>query len=95
LEVAAQRQLHLVLLRDEAEHEAVAKRVAVIEDMVVQRGLPMTELHARGVHRLSRMATLTVLTDWASVYAAVAMGVDPTPIGPIDRLKAGLAQGQR
>ena len=37
------------------------------------------------------LATLTVLTDWASVYTAVAMGVDPSPIGPIDTLKAGLA----
>jgi glucose/mannose-6-phosphate isomerase len=92
VESPAQRQLHLVLMRDEAEHEAVARRVAVIERMVEQRGLVMTELHARGTHRLSRMATLTVLTDWASVYAAVAMGVDPTPIGPIDRLKAGLRE---
>jgi glucose/mannose-6-phosphate isomerase len=51
----------------------------------------MTELHARGEHRLTRLATLTVLTDWASVYAAIAMGIDPTPIAPINQLKAGLA----
>ncbi len=90
VEQSADRLLHLVLMRDDAEHEAVTKRVNVIKDIVADRGIPMTELHARGEHRLTRLATLTVLTDWASVYAAIAMGIDPTPIGPINQLKAGL-----
>ncbi len=90
VEQCADRLLHLVLMRDDAEHEAVTKRVNVIKDIVADRGIPMTELHARGEHRLTRLATLTVLTDWASVYAAIAMGIDPTPIGPINQLKAGL-----
>jgi glucose/mannose-6-phosphate isomerase len=84
------RMIHLVLMRDEAEHEAVARRAEVIEKIVEARSLPMTELHARGDHRLTRMASLTVLTDWASVYTAVALGIDPTPIDPIAMLKAGL-----
>ena len=84
------RLLHLVLMRDEAEHPAVARRVEVVKSIVAERAFPMTELHARGTHRLTRMASLAVLTDWASVYAAVALGIDPTPIGPIDQLKAGL-----
>ncbi len=88
---AAERLIHLVLMRDDAEHEAVTKRVNVIKEIVEDRGIPMTELHARGEHRLARLATLTVLTDWASVYAAIAMGIDPTPIAPINQLKAGLA----
>ena len=86
----SQRLLHLVLMRDDAEHEAVTKRVQVIKEIVADRGIAMTELHARGRHRLTRLATLAVITDWASVYAAIAMGIDPTPIGPISQLKAGL-----
>lgn len=85
------RGIHLVLMRDEAEHEAVAKRVAVIEKIVESRSLPMTELHARGQHRMTRLATLVVLTDWASVYSAIALGIDPSPIEPINQLKAGLS----
>ena len=86
-----ERGLHLVLMRDEAEHEAVAKRVSVIKTIVESRSLPMTELHARGSHRLTRLATLVVLTDWASVYCAIALGIDPSPIEPINQLKAGLS----
>jgi glucose/mannose-6-phosphate isomerase len=86
------RLLHLVLMRDEAEHEAVTRRVEVIKEIVAQRAFPMTELHARGEHRLTRVASLAVETDWASVYAAIALGIDPTPIGPIVQLKAGISK---
>jgi hypothetical protein len=30
------------------------------------------------------------VTDWASVYAALALHIDPSPIGPISELKARL-----
>ena len=85
-----QRRLHLVLLRDGGEHLSVTRRVEVIHEIVADRGIPITELDARGDHRLSRIASLVVPTDWASVYAAFAMGIDPSPIEPIMQLKAGL-----
>ena len=84
------RKLHLVLMRDEAEHEAVTKRADVIDRIVEDRGIPITELWGKGKHRLTRIATLILPTDWASVYAAIALGIDPTPIEPIMQLKAGL-----
>jgi glucose/mannose-6-phosphate isomerase len=34
-----------------------------------------------------RLASLVGLVDWTSVYAAIAAGIDPTPIGPINELK--------
>jgi len=33
---------------------------------------------------------LIAVTDWASVYAALSLGIDPSPIGPINELKARL-----
>ncbi len=85
-----QRALHLVLLRDSAEHEAITRRVELIKHISSNRNIPVTEILAQGEHRLSRIASLIVPTDWASAYAAIAMGIDPSPIGPIDELKAGL-----
>jgi len=85
------RSINLVLLRDSSEHAAVVRRVELIRQITAQRDIPVTEIHAQGEHRLSRIASLVVPTDWASVYAAIAMGVDPTPIGPINELKAGLS----
>jgi glucose/mannose-6-phosphate isomerase len=84
------RRIHLVLMRDEAEHEAVTKRANVIDQIVADRGIAMTEIWGKGKHRLTRIATLVIPTDWASVYTALALGIDPTPIEPIMQLKAGL-----
>ncbi|MEY4311388.1 MAG: hypothetical protein RLZZ571_158 [Actinomycetota bacterium] len=86
----SERRIHLVLMRDEAEHEAVTKRANVIDQIVADRGIAMTEIWGKGKHRLTRIATLVIPTDWASVYTALALGIDPTPIEPIMQLKAGL-----
>jgi glucose/mannose-6-phosphate isomerase len=90
VEEASDRRIHLVLMRDEAEHEAVTKRANVIDQIVADRGIALTELWGKGKHRLTRIATLVIPTDWASVYTALALGIDPTPIEPIMQLKAGL-----
>ena len=90
VEEVAERRLHIVLLRDESEHEAVTKRVKIIEQLVLERSIPLTQLWGTGKHPLTRIATLVIPTDWASVYAALVLGIDPSVIKPIVQLKAGL-----
>ncbi|MGI8328799.1 SIS domain-containing protein [Actinomadura scrupuli] len=80
--------LHLILLRDTEEHPQVAKRREVSEALARDRGVPVTELMAEGVHPLERIATLIALADYATVYLAIALGVDPTPVAAIQTLKA-------
>jgi hypothetical protein len=48
-------------------------------------------LQAKGNHAISRLASLIITTDWASVYAGLALGLDPSQISPINQLKSGLA----
>jgi glucose/mannose-6-phosphate isomerase len=48
-------------------------------------------LAAEGSSGVERLASLVGLLDFASVYLALGIGVDPTPVGPIDDLKARLA----
>jgi glucose/mannose-6-phosphate isomerase len=84
--------LHLVLLRDFDEHPQVAKRCDVSAELARSRGLPVTELAAEGDHPLERIATLIALADYTSVYLAIALGVDPTPVAAIQELKARIAE---
>lgn len=84
------RRFRLVVLRDSVEHPQMAKRAAIVEDIAQRRGVPVTEVAAEGTHVVHRLASLITLTDWASLYAAIALHIDPTPIGPIDELKARL-----
>lgn len=80
-------RLRLVLLRDPEEHAQVARRMDVAAEIAQERGVPVTVLRAEGEHSLERLASLVGLVDFASVYCALALGMDPTPIDAITELK--------
>lgn len=80
--------LHLVVLRDVDEHPQVRRRCEASAAMARDRGVAVTEVRAEGEHPLERIATLIALADYVTVYLAIALGVDPTPVPAIDELKA-------
>jgi glucose/mannose-6-phosphate isomerase len=85
-------RLRLVLLRDLAdEHPQVTRRAEASKDIAENRGVPITELFTEGRSRLERLASLVVLIDYASVYTALGLGIDPSPIAAIQDLKARVA----
>lgn len=88
---AIDRRTHLFILRDTNEHPAVAKRIGIVHQIASDRNVPVTVIQAHGFHPISRLASLIVPTDWASVYAGLALGIDPSQISTINQLKAGLA----
>lgn len=81
----------LMVVRDPVgEHGRVASRVAPSLDAVAGHFAWTTEVVSTSGPPLARTAELVVHADLISVYAALARGVDPTPIEAIDRLKAVL-----
>ncbi|GAA4128792.1 bifunctional phosphoglucose/phosphomannose isomerase [Actinomadura keratinilytica] len=88
----AEHGIHLVLLRDADEHPQVRKRREASAELAAARGVPVTELAAEGVHPLERIATLIALADYVTVYLAIALGVDPTPVPAIQDLKARIVE---
>ena len=85
--------LRLLLLRDPVdEHPQVTRRAEVSKDIAESRGVPFTELFTEGQSRLERLASLMILVDYASVYTALGLGIDPTPIAAIQDLKARVAR---
>ncbi|WP_242903256.1 SIS domain-containing protein [Actinomadura terrae] len=83
--------LHLVMLSDADEHPQVRKRREASVAMARDRGVAVTELGAEGAHPLERIASLIALGDYVTVYLAIALGVDPTPVPAIQELKARIA----
>jgi glucose/mannose-6-phosphate isomerase len=83
--------LRLVLLRDTHEHPQVARRREESARIAAERGIEVTELAAAGDQPLERLASLVQLIDYASVYLAIATGIDPAPIAAIQELKARIA----
>jgi glucose/mannose-6-phosphate isomerase len=84
-------RLHLLVLRDTVEHPQVVRRREVSVELARARGVSVTEITAEGDHPLERIATLIALVDYATVYLAIALGVDPTPVSAIQELKARIA----
>ncbi|MDL4814658.1 bifunctional phosphoglucose/phosphomannose isomerase [Actinomadura opuntiae] len=87
----AEHGLHLVVLRDTEEHPQTAKRRAASVEMARDRGVAVTEILAEGAHPLERIATMIALADYVTVYLAITLGVDPTPVRAIQELKARIA----
>jgi glucose/mannose-6-phosphate isomerase len=86
-------RLRLVLLRDpEEEHPQVTRRAEVSKELAEDRGLTVTELVAEGGSRLERLASLVGPIDYATVYLALALRVDPTPVVAIQDLKDRIAR---
>ncbi|MDQ1635142.1 MAG: glucose/mannose-6-phosphate isomerase [Frankiaceae bacterium] len=86
------QKLRLVLLRDHAdEHPQVTRRADVSEVIAQDRGVAVTALKAEGVSRFERLASLVAPIDYATVYLALLLGLDPTPVVAIQDLKARIA----
>jgi glucose/mannose-6-phosphate isomerase len=85
----------IVWLRDPlGEDPQTARCVAVTDRMLAERVAWTTQVAAHGRARIARLASLLFFVDLVSVYTAIALDRDPTPIASIERLKRGLvAQG--
>ena len=80
--------LRLVLIVDPDQDQRAAAQRAAVTDLVAQRGVGMSELAMDGEHPLVRLAGLIQLVDYASVYLAIASGIDPGQSVAIDDLQS-------
>lgn len=73
-----QLPLRLVMLADSREDPRVTARREACVRLAAERGVDVTELAADGDHPLLRLASLIQLTDYATVYLGIALGLDPS-----------------
>jgi glucose/mannose-6-phosphate isomerase len=86
----ASAPLSAVFLADPDQHPRVHSRIELTAAEVERAGASVARVEARGDSRLERVLSLVLLGDLVSVYLAVLDGVDPTPVEPIERIKAAL-----
>ncbi len=90
LDGPAPARIQLVLVQDPEADPRDAQRRDLLRALATDRGMrPLTVVAPAG-HAMTRLASLVARADWASVYAALALGEDPTPIAPITELKERL-----
>ena len=69
--------LRLVLIVDPEQDQRVAAQQRAVTELTAQRGIGLSELAMDGEHPLVRLAGVLQLADYASVYLAIASGIDP------------------
>jgi glucose/mannose-6-phosphate isomerase len=82
----APMRMRLVLVEDGVD-PSVVDAVDASEQLAVERGVPVSRMRAEGAHPVERLASLLGVADYASVYLALAYGIDPTPVDLLDTLK--------
>jgi glucose/mannose-6-phosphate isomerase len=86
----AARALHLVLLRDADESPDLARRFAILRELVGSAAGGVSECWTRGASRAARLLALAYVGMWVSYYLAVARGVDPWSTPLLDEVKRRL-----
>jgi len=82
------RGRHLVLLRDRDELPDIARRFALLRELIGGAAGGLTEIWAHGGGLLARLLSLVYIGQWTSYYLAVLRGVDPWVVPTLDALKA-------
>jgi len=81
----------VAFLVDDAIEPRVKRRLEAVEAMIVRAAHRVARFRPFGEGVLAKLYSFATMGDLASVYLADAVGVDPTPVASIDRLKAELA----
>ena len=93
LPVATSRATAAVFLRSHTlDHRRIRIRYEFSRRLFADAGIEMKESTAQGESALAHMLSLTLLGDYVAAYLALLYGVDPTPTGVIDELKAWLVE---
>lgn len=77
-------------LVSEFEHERIQKRFAVSDRLLSGRRPKANIVALQGASPIAQMLWGAILADFASIYAAILNGVDPTPVDLIETFKKQL-----
>jgi hypothetical protein len=63
------------------------RRADAVVELAARRGVRCGVIQAEGGSALERLASLIAVPDFASVYLALAHGLDPTAVPAVDEMK--------
>jgi glucose/mannose-6-phosphate isomerase len=86
-----ERKLVPIFLRHTAEPKYERVRFDSFVDILGMKGIRSLEIWGKGKGNLAQLVTLDYQTDFATYYAAILRGVDPSSINLIERLKSTVA----
>ena len=82
--------LTLVTLRHDDEDSRIARRFALVEDLVLEIVADIVEVRAEGDGVLAQFFDLVITGDFVSLHMAGQQGVDPGPVPVLTEIKEAL-----
>lgn len=84
-------KFHVLILRDiDGDHPRVQKRMAVVEGILEEQGIPVTTLGFEGGSVLEKVFNSLLLADWTAFHIAKTNGADPEQVPMIEGFKEKL-----
>lgn len=87
-------QVAIVCLADQSDHDRVVARYQHTKDLTEDAVAWAGRVESRGQSAAARIISLTAVGDLASWMLAKKAGVDPVPVGTIEKLKKLLTQDE-
>ncbi|MBE3556845.1 MAG: bifunctional phosphoglucose/phosphomannose isomerase [Firmicutes bacterium] len=87
------QKMQIVILRTGFDHPRIHKRMSISADLIKDQVAGVQIVEGEGETALGQAFSLLYLGDFASLYLALAYGIDPTPVPIISQLKQALAEG--
>lgn len=81
---------HFILLKDEADHPKILKRMGILRELYVEKNWPVETVDLKGEPLLKIFSSL-VLADWVTYYLALARQIDPLGNPMVEKFKKLLA----
>lgn len=88
----APEDVFVVILDSERYHPRVRAQIAPTLELLAEANIAELTIAARGESSLAQMLGLVLLGDYVSYYLALLNDEDPTPVRPIETLKAKLGR---
>jgi glucose/mannose-6-phosphate isomerase len=84
------KRFTVVLIRDKDEPPEIRNRIEATKKLVLPKVRKTLEIHAVGESELAKMFSVLFLGDLTSIYLAILLGVDPSPVKIITAMKKEL-----
>ncbi|RLE39282.1 bifunctional phosphoglucose/phosphomannose isomerase [Candidatus Woesearchaeota archaeon] len=81
---------HVIMINDQDDYFRIKKRMELTKQIILKKGVGVTELDLTGRSFLARMMVAIVMGDYASYHLAKLIDTDPNSVTLIENLKKKL-----
>lgn len=79
-----------ILLRGQDDYETTKERWEILKEFFKSKNIKYKEIMSQNGNILTKIICLIYLLDYSSIYLAVKLGIDPTPVDAIDYIKKNI-----